>query len=69
MAFPDFRRRYTRHVEAIRLAFVAFNAPQFADFVLERPTAIEAPPGTASCQVHHYSELLTLPSANRLFAV
>ena len=68
VAFPDLSHRYERHVEAIALAFVAFNAPGFADFVIERPIAIEAGAG-ASCRVHHYSELVTLPSANRLYAL
>ena len=66
--FPDLSRRYERHVESVALAFVAFNAPDFADFVLEQPTVIETDAG-ASCRVHHYSGLVTLPSANRLYAL
>ena len=50
------------------LAFVAFNVPDFADFVVERPTEIQTDAGT-SCRVHHYSELVSLPSANRLYAL
>lgn len=66
--FPDLSRRYARQVESIALAFVAFNVPDFADFVVERPTEIQTDAGT-SCRVHHYSELVSLPSANRLYAL
>ena len=66
--FPDLSRRYERHVESIALAFVAFNAPHFADFVLERPTVIEADSG-GEARVHHFSELVSLPSTNRLYAL
>jgi len=66
--FPDLSHRHARHVEAIALAFVAFNVPHFADFVVERPTEIESD-GGESCQVHHYSELISLLSVNRLYAL
>ena len=35
VAFPDLSQRHARHVDALSLAFVVFNAPHFADFVLE----------------------------------
>ena len=66
--FADLSRRFTRHVESVALSFVAFNVPDFADFVVERPSQIQADGGT-SCQVHHYSELISLPSVNRLYAL
>jgi hypothetical protein len=46
------------------LAFVAFNAPEFADFVVEVPTAVGA-----SARIHHFSERRSLPARNRLFAL
>jgi hypothetical protein len=63
IAFPDLGRRYEPMVDCISLAFVAFNAPGFADFVLEAPT------GVGKEQVHHYSRLVSLPATNRLYAV
>ncbi len=63
---PDLKRN-ERSVDGLRLAFVAFNVPHFADFVVEVPTAIgNAPTGT---EVHHYSERISLAATNRLYAV
>ena len=64
IALPDLSRRYKRFVDSIRLAFVAFNAPDFADFVIESPTSINE-----TTEVLHYSQLLTLTAENRLYAV
>ena len=33
--FPDLSKRYDRQIETFSLAYVAFNAPHFADFVIE----------------------------------
>jgi hypothetical protein len=67
VAFPDLSRRYARPAESLSLAFVAFNAPGSADFVIEGPTPIlEA--GREVARVLHYSRLESLPAANRLFA-
>jgi hypothetical protein len=46
---------------------VAFNTPHFADFVIEAPTPVGA--GERAARVHHYSQLLSLPASNRLYAV
>lgn len=67
VAFPDLSRRYPRPAESLSLAFVAFNAPGTADFVLEAPTPISEK-GRELTRVHHYSRLENLPAANRLFA-
>ncbi len=77
VAFPDLTKRYDRHVDAISLAFVAFNAAHFADFVLEAPTslrAIGAAPGGASADaeailIHHYSRRLSLEAKNRVYVI
>ena len=63
VAFPDLSQRYDRHVDALSLAFVVFNAPHFADFVLEAPTRV------GDEQVYHYSKLVSLATVNRLYAV
>ena len=66
VAFPDLARRPERLCDTLSLAFVAFNAPHFADFVIEAPTPL---PGPAAAQVHHYSRRLSLPASNRLYAL
>ena len=67
--FPDMSGKQERLVDGLQLAFVAFNAPHFADFVIEVPTSAR-PPGAESgndLQVYHYSERLTLEAENRLY--
>jgi hypothetical protein len=63
VALPDLSQRHERHVDGINLAFVVFNAPHFADFVLELPTRV------GSEEIYHYSKLLTLEAENRVYAV
>ncbi|MBL8218561.1 MAG: hypothetical protein JNL62_05005 [Bryobacterales bacterium] len=67
VAVPDLSRRYTRPAESLSLAFVAFNAPGSADFVIEGPAPITEA-GREVTRVHHYSRLDSLPATNRLFA-
>jgi hypothetical protein len=68
VAFPDLSKRYERSAESLSLAFVAFNAPDFADFVIEDETPIMEKDQPIT-RVHHYSRKLSLPSRNRLFAI
>ena len=65
--FPDLSRKQERLVDGLQLAFVAFNAPHFADFVVEVPTSALPPEEQAASdpQVYHYSEKLTLEAENR----
>ncbi|MDP6112178.1 MAG: hypothetical protein QGF00_10870 [Planctomycetota bacterium] len=65
LAFPDLTKRHERNVDGISLAFVAFNAPDFADFVVEVPTSL----GEGMPEVHHYSELISLPAQNRVYVM
>jgi hypothetical protein len=71
VAFPDLNARHPRSVDGLSLAFVAFNAPGFADFVIEVPTPIRdrGAEGREIGHIHHYSKLLSLESENRLYAV
>ena len=68
VAFPDLSKRAERTVELISPAYVAFNTPHFADFVIEAPTNI-APEGAEPCEMYHYSKIVSLPAANRLFCI
>jgi hypothetical protein len=63
---PDLLR-HGRSADGLRLAYVAFNVPEFADFVVEVPTRIGD--GPAAQQVHHFSERVTLRATNRLLAL
>ncbi len=63
VAFFDLSQPWERPEDALTLAFVAFNAPHFADFVLEVPTPV---PGT-SVQVYHYSKTRSLEATNRVY--
>lgn len=67
VAFPDLSKREERWAASLSLAFVAFNAPDFADFVIEDVTPV-LEGGRELARVHHYSKLVTVPAVNRLFA-
>lgn len=68
VCYPDLSKRYDRPIECLSLAFVAFNAPDFADFVIEQPTPVAAD-GSDGVQVYHYSKPFSLPSKNMLLSV
>ncbi len=68
VAFPDLARRYERPLESLSLAFVAFNAPHFADFVIEQPTPV-IEDGQELAQVYHFSNPFSLTAKNRLLAI
>ena len=67
VAFPDLGGGHARHVDRISLAFLAFNAPDFTDFVIETPTLVGE--GERAGETHHYSRLMSLQAENRLFSV
>ena len=66
--FPDLSKRYGQQIETFRLAYVAFNAPHFADFVIEQPTPI-IKDGVEVAQVYHYSEIRSLEAKNTVFCI
>ena len=66
--FPDLAKRYKRPIEAVRLAYVAFNASHFADFVIEQPTPI-VQDGKAVASVYHYGGIRTLEARNTVLCV
>ena len=67
--YPELGQRSGRLVDTISLAFVAFNAPHFADFVVEVPTAIGSSQETDDTQIYHYSRRISLAAENRLYAL
>lgn len=68
IAFPDLTRHYNPLIECLSLAFIAFNAPHFADFIIEQPTPV-IEDGVERCQIYHYSNPFSLPAKNRILAV
>jgi hypothetical protein len=68
VALPDLSRRHEPPVDCLRLAFVAFNAPHFADFVIEQPTPI-IEDGQERAKAFHYSNPISLPAKNSLITV
>jgi hypothetical protein len=68
IAFPDLTRHYDRLIDCLSLAFIAFNAPHFADFIIEQPTPV-IEDGLERCQIYHYSNPFSLSAKNRILAV
>ncbi|MGD9644524.1 MAG: hypothetical protein AB7U73_02360 [Pirellulales bacterium] len=68
IAWPDLAQRYDEPLDALRLAFAAFNAADFADFVVEQPTPV-VEDGAEKCRIYHYSSPISLPARNVLLAL
>ena len=60
--FPDFSIDAGRIIETFRLAYVAYNTPDWAEFILQAPT-----PLTDDISVNHYSKILRLDTRNTVF--
>jgi hypothetical protein len=65
---PDLTQRYEEPMDSLRLAYIAFNVPHFADFVVEVPTPV-LDKGKPVASVYHFSELHTFTTDNKLFAL
>ncbi|MBX3009998.1 MAG: hypothetical protein KF832_00780 [Caldilineaceae bacterium] len=59
--FPDFSGPFDEILETFQLAYVAYNAPDWAEFILRVPT-----PLTDTISVNHYSKTVHLPTHNRV---
>ncbi|MBM3889696.1 MAG: hypothetical protein FJ388_11295 [Verrucomicrobia bacterium] len=68
IAFPDLSQRCDPLINCLSLAFIAFNAPHFADFVIEQPTPV-VEDGQEKCKIYHYSSPISLLAKNALFAL
>jgi hypothetical protein len=68
VAFPDLGQRHDTFAHSLSLAYVAFNVPHFADFVIEDGTPIREGDREVA-RVWHYERILSLPAKNRLFAL
>lgn len=68
MLYPDFTSTQERPIEWLRLAFVAFNGFDSADFVIQAPTPVLAD-GREVCRVAHYSRIVSLPAKNAVITL
>ncbi len=68
IAFPDLTKRFDPQIDCLSLAFIAFNAPHFADFVIEQPTPVMEVEEEKS-QVYHFSSPFSLPAKNVVLAL
>lgn len=68
VAYADLTKDYPAHIDRLHLAFVAFNAPDFADWVVEQPTRVH-PDGPNTTEVYHYAKPFSLPAKNRVIAL
>lgn len=63
VAYPDLSQRFESPIECLKLAFIAFNSPDFADFVVEQPLPI-VEDGRTVCEVYLYTKPFSLPARN-----
>jgi hypothetical protein len=68
VAYPDLKKRHDPEIDCLSLAFIAFNAPGFADFVVEQPTPVSLD-DPETCQVYHYSKPFSVAASNKLLAL
>ncbi len=68
VAYPDLSKRYDPAIDCLSLAFIAFNAPDFADFVIEQPTPVIVN-GEEKTQVYHFSNPFSVTARNRVIAL
>ena len=68
VALPDLARSYEPPIDCLRLAFVAFNRADFADFVVEQPTPILIDQ-KEQAQVLHYANPISFAAKNSLLAI
>ena len=68
LAFPDFLSPALGRIHRMELAYVAWNRPQEAYFVIQRPTAVSSG-GQDVAQVCHYSEIRRMPAVNQVLTM
>jgi hypothetical protein len=68
VAYPDLSKRYEPPIDCLSVAFIAFNAPHFADFVIEQPTPVVID-GEEKTQIYHFSNPISQAAENRVLAL
>lgn len=68
IGYPDLSQPFDPPIDCLRLAFVVFNAPHFADFIVEQPTAL-VEDGQEKGKFYHFSAPFSLPAQNTVLAL
>ena len=68
IAYPDLSKRFDPEIDCLSLAFVAFNADHFADFIVEQPTAL-VEEGQEKGKFYHFSAPFSMPAKNTVLAL
>jgi len=68
IAYPDLSKPFDLQIDCLSVAFVAFNAPHFADFIVEQPTAL-VEDGQEKGKFYHFSAPFSLPAKNAVLAL
>ena len=68
IAYPDLSQPCDPQIDCLSVAFVVFNAPHFADFIVEQPTAL-VEEGQEKGKFYHFSAPFSMPASNRVLAL
>jgi hypothetical protein len=68
MPFPDFGADADLHIKRLSPAYVAYNAPGFADFVVQQPVPVVVGDAEVAA-VNHYSNPVSLKAKTMVIAV
>ena len=68
LAFPDFGADVDRHIERLSPAYVAYNAPDFAEFVVQQALPLVAD-GQEITRVTHYTKPLGIPARTQVIGI
>ena len=68
VVWPDLSLRHDRLVDSLSLAFIVFNASAYVETVTEVPTELGIE-GAGATRVHHFSEIQSHESTNRVYCV
>jgi hypothetical protein len=68
IAYPDLTKPFDLQIDCLSVAFVAFNAPRFADFIVEQPTVL-VEDGQEKGKFYHFSAPFSLPAKNTVLAL
>ncbi len=69
IAFAHLDRNCESHHERIQMAYVAFNAPDLASFMLFEPASLRDDHGNVRARVNGYHRPVLLPATNRIYAL
>lgn len=68
LPYPDLDVSIDRHIERLWPAYVAYNTPDFADFVIQKPYAVTDSTKHEPFSVTHYSKIVSHAAATCVLA-